>query len=33
VFDNANVMFPHIPQAIQELPVAEYNALGAAYVD
>ena len=33
VFDNANVMFPHIPQAIQELPVAEYNALGAARVD
>ena len=33
VFDNANVMFPHIPQAIQELPVAEYNALGAAHVD
>jgi len=33
VFDNANVMFPHIPQPIQELPVAEYNALGAAHVD
>ena len=33
VFDNANVMSPHIPQAIQELPVAEYNALGAAHVD
>jgi SAM-dependent methyltransferase len=33
VFDNANVMFPHIPQAIQELPVADYNALGAAHVD
>ena len=33
VFDNANVMFPHIPQAIQELPIADYNALGAAHVD
>lgn len=33
VFDNDNVMFPHIPQAIQELPVAEYNALGVANVD
>ena len=33
VFDNANVMFPHIPQPIQELPVVEYSALGAAHVD
>jgi hypothetical protein len=33
VFDNANVMFPHIPQPIQDLPVVEYNALGAAHVD
>lgn len=33
VFDNANVMFPHIPQAIQELPIADYNALGVAHVD
>lgn len=33
VFDNANVMFPHIPQAIQELPAVNFDELGAGHVD
>lgn len=33
VFDQANVMFPHIPQPVQDLPIAKYDALSAAHVD
>ena len=32
VFDLANVMFPHIPQPIQELPIVNYDLLGDADV-
>jgi hypothetical protein len=32
VFDKANVMFPHIPKAVQELPIVSYDLLGKAHV-
>ena len=32
VFDLANVMFPHIPQPIQEFPIVRYDLLGDADV-
>lgn len=32
VFDLANVMFPHIPQPIQEFPIVHYDLLGDADV-